>query len=35
MVVGIFAGAYGPVWPVAFVLVSISALAVLPIKRVR
>lgn len=34
-VVAIFAGAYGPVWPVGFVLVALSALAVLRIKGVR
>jgi MFS family permease len=35
MVVGIFGGAYGPVWPVGFMLVAVSALAILPVKRVR
>ncbi|WP_435607498.1 MFS transporter [Streptomyces ardesiacus] len=35
IVVSLFAGAYGPVWPVAFVLVVASALAVLPVKRVK
>ncbi len=34
-VVATFAGAYAPVWPVAFVLVAISALAVMRIKSVR
>ncbi|MGI3224252.1 MFS transporter [Streptomyces sp. GTA36] len=35
MVVTVSAGAYGPVWPVGFVLVVISALAILPIRRAR
>ncbi|WP_447949565.1 MFS transporter [Microbacterium aurum] len=35
IVVTIFGGAYGPVWPVAFVLVLISAFLVIPIRRVR
>jgi MFS family permease len=35
VVVATFGGAYGPVWPVAFVLVLVAAFAVLPIKRVR
>lgn len=34
-VVAAFAGAYGPVWPVGFVLVALGALAVLRVKRVR
>jgi MFS family permease len=34
-VVSMFAGAYAPVWPVAFVLVVIASLAVLRVKRVR
>ncbi|WP_314507449.1 MFS transporter [uncultured Microbacterium sp.] len=34
-VVAIFAGAYGPVWPVGFVLVALSALAVMRVKGVR
>nr|AGU09727.1 Major Facilitator Superfamily [uncultured organism] len=34
-VVAAFAGSYGPVWPVGFVLVGLSALAVLRVKRVR
>lgn len=34
-VVAIFGGAYGPVWPVGFVLVLVAAFAVLPIKRAR
>lgn len=35
MVVVVSGGDYGPVWPVAFVVVLIAAFAVLPIKRVR
>lgn len=35
VVVATFGGAYGPVWPVAFVLVLIAAFAILPITRVR
>lgn len=33
--VAIFAGAYWPVWPVAFLVAAISALVILPIRRVR
>ncbi|MFH5880051.1 hypothetical protein [Arthrobacter sp. NA-172] len=35
VVVAISAGAYGPVWIAATVLVLISAVAIIPIKRVR
>jgi len=35
VIIVVSGGAYGPVWPIAFVLVIIAALAVLPIKRVR
>ncbi len=35
VIVTMFGGAYGPVWPFAFVLVLIATFAVLPIKRVR
>ena len=35
VVVAVFGGAYGPVWPIASVLVLIAAFLVLPIKRVR
>lgn len=34
-VVALSAGSYGPVWPVAFVLVALGAFTVIPIKRVR
>jgi MFS family permease len=35
IVVTMFGGSYGPVWPVAFVLVLLAAFAVIPIRRVR
>jgi MFS family permease len=35
VVVAAFGGSYGPVWPVAFGLVLLASIAVLPIKRVR
>ncbi len=35
VVVVLFAGAYGPIWPVACVLVLVSAVLIAPIKRVR
>jgi MFS family permease len=34
-VVAVFAGQYGPVWPLALVIVVIAGLAVIPIKSVR
>ena len=34
-IVAMFAGAYGPVWPISFVLVLVSAFTILPIKKVR
>lgn len=33
-IVAMFAGQYGPVWPVAFVIVIVAGLAVLPIRRI-
>ncbi|MCU1682782.1 MAG: hypothetical protein JWQ81_3521 [Amycolatopsis sp.] len=35
VVVAAFGGSYGPVWPVAFGLVLLASIVVLPIKRVR
>lgn len=35
VIVAVSGGAYGPVWPIGFVLVLLAAFVIIPIKRVR
>jgi predicted MFS family arabinose efflux permease len=35
VIVAASGGAYGPVWPIGFVLVLLAAFVIIPIKRVR